>query len=202
MILINLYLEWKHWKLIFEQFWFENNFKKFDDWVNLRIFFNLSTSTVLRASLQFIRHSSNWPKLHISQSFEYLFLCSFVIFYLCQAVGISNWTIMHRQTITLRWFTVIIPHWAELTSTDPVCTHYDTEWRRSHWVGVYCNGSHRRGCTVMGCGRKHNGLMGKVSLNTEHRTHGAQKGKSSFLDFYRENVYQILSGFHLLCGIK
>ena len=202
MILINLYLEWKHWKLIFEQFWFENNFKKFDDWVNLRIFFNLSTSTVLRASLQFIRHSSNWPKLHISQSFEYLFLCSFVIFYLCQAVGISNWTIMHRQTITSRWFTVIIPHWAELTSTDPVCTHYDTEWRRSHWVGVYCNGSHRRGCTVMGCGRKHNGLMGKVSLNTEHRTHGAQKGKSSFLDFYRENVYQILSGFHLLCGIK
>ena len=69
-------------------------------------------------------------------------------------------------------------------------------------MGVYCNGSHRRGCTVMGCGRKHNGLMGKVSLNTEHRTHGAQKGKSSFLDFYRENVYQILSGFHLLCGIK
>ena len=63
-------------------------------------------------------------------------------------------------------------------------------------------GSHGLECTVMGCGRKHNGLMGKVSLNTEHRTHGAQKGKSSFLDFYRENVYQILSGFHLLCGIK
>ena len=137
---------------------------------------------------------------------QYIFE-QFCILDLCQTVGISNWTIMHRQTITSRWFTVIIPHWAELTSTDPVCTHYDTEWRRSHWVGVYCNGSHglectvmgcmSGGCTVMGCGRKHNGLMGKVSLNTEHRTHGAQKGKSSFWDFY-----QILSGFHLLSSIS
>ena len=80
--------------------------------------------------------------------------------------------------------------------------HHNTMYRGVTLVGVYSNGSHGLECTVMGCGRKHNGLMGKVSLNTEHRTHGAQKGKSSFLDFYRENVYQILSGFHLLCGIK
>ena len=81
-------------------------------------------------------------------------------------------------------------------------------------MGVYCNwlkytvmgcmswggivmGHHGLECTVMGCGRKHNGLMGKVSLNTEHRTHGAQKGKSSFWDFY-----QIPSGFHRLSSNK
>ena len=82
---------------------------------------NISNLFKITTSLHFCRSFMRiqlWPKLHLCRH-----ICEFVVILcLCQTVGILNWSIMHRQTITSRWFTVIIPHWAELTWMDPVRT--------------------------------------------------------------------------------